>query len=110
MKPIPEVGKEYNCFDDGKINKSRLYTVIVKEIIKVKNVDPDILEMWEEEVEQCDWLYAEETDYFIKTDNGDENPEYFVRTVEGEWFSIGGFLNSGLLDVDGEMYNTFING
>lgn len=103
MKPIPEIGKTYNCFDDGKIRHSRLYTVDVKEVISFDKIDNETLNEWKEQVEQCYWLFAKETDYFIKTENGEDGNAIFVRTLDGGWFSIGGFMNSGRLDVDGEL-------
>lgn len=98
---IPILNKEYNCFDDGKINQSRLYQVTVKEIISFKEIDKDTLEQWRDEVKQCYWLYAKETDFFIKTWNGSDT-ETFVRTKDKSWFSMG-FMNSGRLDLDGKL-------
>jgi hypothetical protein len=72
MKQIPEIGKTYNCFDDGKISHSRLYTVDVVDVIPFENIDEDTLNEWKEKVEECDWLFAKETDYFIKTANGED--------------------------------------
>lgn len=103
MKPIPEIGKTYNCFDDGKISHSRLYTVDVVSVIPFENIDEDTLDEWVERVEECDWLFAKETDYFIKTSNGEDGDAVFVRTLDGGWFSIGQFMNSGILDIDGEF-------
>lgn len=98
---LPIINKEYNCFDDGKINNSRLYQVTVKEIIPFTEIDNDTLEQWKDEVKQCYWLYNKETDFFIKTWNGDD-VETFVRTKDGGWFSMG-FLCSGRLDIDGTL-------
>ena len=103
MKQIPEIGKTYNCFDDGKITTSRLYTVDVVSVIPFENIDKDTLSEWRELVEECDWLFAKETDYFIKTENGEDGNAVFVRTKDGGWFSLGQFMNSGILDVDGEL-------
>lgn len=103
MKPVPEIGKNYNCFDDGKITQSRLYTVDVVDVISFDKIDIETLEEWKDQVEQCDWLFAKETDYFIKTENGEDGNATFVRTLNGDWFSIGQFMNSGRLDVDGEL-------
>jgi hypothetical protein len=98
---LPEIGKTYNCFDDGKIRESRRYEVKVKEIIPFKEIDKDTLDQWKEEVKNCYWLYATDTDYFIKTWNGDDI-ETFVRTKDREWFSMG-FMCSGILDIDGSL-------
>lgn len=54
------------------------------------------------------WLYAEETDYFIKCEieGYDENPIWFVRTINDEWFSMNvtNSWQSGILDVDWSIY------
>lgn len=33
LQPIPEVGKRYHCFDDGKITFSRHFIVEVNEVL-----------------------------------------------------------------------------
>lgn len=101
LKNIPIVGNQYNCFDDGKISESRKYQVTIKEIIPFDEINKKTLKQWKEESNQCDWLYAPQTDVFVITDNGDET-ETFVRTKDGGWFSMG-FLNSGRLDIDGSL-------
>lgn len=100
---IPKIDKIYNCFDDGKIKESRLYKVKIKEIVPFDMIDKDTLAEWNKEVKQCDWLYSKITDYFIKTISSDMDEEIFVRTLDNGWFSIGGFINSGRLDVDGSL-------
>lgn len=109
MKSIPKVAQTYNCFDDGKVSLSRLYTVDVKQVIAFNKIDKKTLEDWKEEVYSCHWLYAKETDYFIKTENGEDGDAVFVRTKDGGWFSIGNFMNSGRLDVDGELMEILNN-
>jgi hypothetical protein len=98
---LPEIGKTYNCFDDGKISESRRYEVTIMEIIPFKEIDKDTLEQWNEEVKTCDWLYDVKTDYFIKAWNG-ADIETFVRTKDKGWFSMG-FMCSGRLDIDGSL-------
>ena len=100
---IPEIGKTYNCFDDGKITKNRLYTVYVVNVIPFDKIDKETLSEWKEHVDECDWLFAKTTDYFIKTENGEDGNAVFVRTLDGGWFSIGQFMNSGRLDVNGSL-------
>lgn len=55
------------------------------------------------------WLYAEETDYFVKCSipKYDKNDVWFVRTIDGGWFSIdtNSWWMSGRLDVDGKLFN-----
>ena len=65
MKNLPEIGKTYNCFDDGKIRKSRMYQVTITEIIPFEKADNEILELWKETISSCYWLF-DKTDYFIK--------------------------------------------
>jgi len=98
---IPKIGKTYNCFDDGKIRESRRYEVTVTKIVPFTKIDDETLLEWKIEVEQCYWLYATETDYFIITTDEDNEEEIFVRTKDTGWFGIGGFLNCGRMDVDG---------
>ena len=103
-QPVPEVGKEYYIFDDGKIKPSRLGITTVLEVIPFQECkDSELLEVWQNEVEECYWLYAPETDYFIMAESvGDPEPSYFVRTEDGGWFSLGWF--GARLDIDGSLY------
>ena len=105
LQPVPEVGKEYNAFDDGKIRPSRLEHVKIVEVIPFNEcTDQTLVATWKREVEECYWLYAEETDYFIKANcvQPDIGAQWFVRTVDGGWFSIGWW--GSRLDIDGELY------
>lgn len=101
---IPEINKEYACFDDGKIRESRMYKVTITEIIPFDKIDNKTLIQWKNEVKQCHWLYAKKTDLFVKAHNGDEI-EVFVRTKDDGWFSLG-FMNCGRLDVDGGLVSS----
>jgi hypothetical protein len=94
-----EIGKT-NYYDDGKIRESRRSSVIVTDIIPFGKIDKSILNLWSEEVESCGFLYANETDFFI---SGilDNEKIFFVRTIDGGWFSIG--YNGGRLDYDGSL-------
>lgn len=42
MKQIPQIGKRYNCFDDGKISYSRLYQVLITDVLKFDDIDSDL--------------------------------------------------------------------
>lgn len=105
MKLDVELNKTYNYFDDGKIRESRRMLVTITEIIPFNEIDEGTLLSWKEEVELCDWLYAKETDYFIKgllkIDNDKDESIIFIRTINGDWFSMGFF--GGRLDVDGSL-------
>ena len=101
-QPVPEVGKEYYAFDDGKISPSRLEIVKIIEVIPFSAcTDLELMGRWSDEVIECYWLYATETDYFIKAAYNDETA-YFVRTTDGGWFSLGWF--GSRLDIDGHLY------
>ena len=104
LQPVPEVGKEYHAFDDGKIKPSRLEVVKITELIPFAEASEELINLWKQEVEECYWLYAEETDYFVKANYTlpDIEAQWFVRTEDGGWFSLG-FWGSRL-DVDGELY------
>ena len=101
LQPVPEVGKEYNAFDDGKIRPSRLEVVKITELIPFDKADEELINKWKQNVEECYWLYATETDYFAKGEWDDET-SYFVRTEDGGWFSMGWW--GSRLDIDGELY------
>ncbi len=108
----PVLGQTYNYFDDGKIRLARRMEVVITEIIPFNEIDSETMELWNKEVEECDWLYAKETDYFVKADLkiADGKPEkiIFVRTrgnLNG-WFSLGWW--GGILDIDGSL-NALIN-
>ena len=102
--PIP--GRTYNYFDDGKVNPSRMYSVLITDTIPFSEIDDETLQFWKEEVESCPWLYSTETPYFIEGDlQLDDKIEKvcFVRTIDDDvyWFSLGYW--AGLLDVDGTL-------
>lgn len=54
------------------------------------------------------WLYAEKTDYLIKCSipDYDENDVWFVRTINGGWFSLNTVNDwmAGSLDVSGVLF------
>ena len=105
-QPVPEVGKEYHAFDDGKIRRSRHSIVRITEVVPFASVNHKaFLEEWQQEVEDCYWLYAKETDYFVKAEWDDET-SYFVRTQDGGWFSLGWF--GARLDIDGSLYQKLL--
>lgn len=107
LQPLPEVGKEYHFFDDGKIKPSRHSIITIVEIIPFEGCnDAELLDNWRCDVFDCPWLYADKTDYFIKAVWSDDEA-YFVRTTDGGWFSLGFF--GGRLDIDGSLYKNMLN-
>ena len=103
MKPNVEINKIYHYFQDGKVKPSRRITVRILDIIPFEDIDQETFDMWLEEREDCDWLYARETDYFIKAihERDDTCEVYFVRTIDDTWFGLGWMC--GILDIDGEL-------
>ena len=106
---MPEIGKTYAFFDDGKTGFSRRYKATILDIIPsnvVEELDPELFAGWKENFEAADFLYAPITDFFIKCSipKYDDCFVYFVRDTNDGWFSIDFPHNwmSGLLDVDGE--------
>ena len=110
MKNLPKIGETYNCFDDGKISKSRMYQVTIDEIIPFEKADDEMLELWKEEGVYRTWMFNE-ADYFIKfTSNEfkDEPNGVFARTKDGGWFGLGNFWNTGRLDIDGSLTQSLL--
>ena len=104
---LPTIGQTYTYFDDGKIRLARRMEVVITEIIPFNEIDSETMELWNEEVEECDWLYAKKTDYFVKADlkiTEDKTEKIvFVRTRDNlyGWFSLGWWC--GILDIDGSL-------
>ena len=109
-QPVPKCDNEtvYAFFDDGKSGYSRRYIAKVQLIVPfedVKRNDKNLYNEWKREVKDCYWLFAKETDYFVSCTvfGFSEQPVWFVRTLDGGWFSLecGSLWWSGSLDVTG---------
>lgn len=131
MKEVPEIGKFYHFFDDGKTSTSRHYIckcerIITPEeakrvMIEVPNkyVDDvmDTISLYEHwynnEVPSTYWLFSDKTDYFVECScpKYDKHNLWFVRTHDGGWFSmdIQNFWQGGRLDIDGEIFQEVLN-
>ena len=112
MQPIPEVGKKYHCFDDGKITFSRHFIIQVDEVLghqQFKKKYPNEFKAYREAVKEDYWLYSTHSDKFIVTHKG-ENDELgvYVRTKQGDWFGIGSYWNCGVLDVTGKIWEKLV--
>ena len=113
---LPELGKRYHFFEDGKSGPSRHFIIEITEIIPFEEmIDGELLDIYDAEVEECDFLYAPETDYFVYgrkvlSDNTlDMEDEFiFIRTNYGGWFSFGHWFEDGQLDVDSSKYNEIV--
>lgn len=106
MRKLPEIGKFYDCYDDGKIHESWKYKVKIISIIPFEKASLYLRAQWRKKQNSYYWIFARETDYFIighsyeREDEGIISQSVFVRTKDGEWFSIGDFWDSGLLIVE----------
>ena len=132
LKPIPEIGKFYHFWDDGKTSTSRHYICKVERIITPKEakniiiqvpeydwdnkkniiVDKSLYDQYQEQARDCDWLYVIDTDFLVEISCPvyDEHNLWCVRTKDGGWFSIDvqSWWQSGRLDITGEIYNNII--
>ena len=133
IKNLPEVGKEYHFWDDGKTSTSRHYICKCERIItpeEAKSIivtvpewnfdfnenefnDISLYDHWKIEVYNHDWLYAEDTDYFVECScpKYDEDNLWFIRTKDGGWFSMNvqNSWQGGRLDIDGKIFEDIIN-
>ena len=133
-KTIPEVGKEYHFWDDGKSSPSRHYICRCERVIPYKEANnilfelkdyPDpknielfipykvsLKEIWQKESSHANWLFAEDTDCFVEIScpNYDDNNLWAARTKDGGWFTLGiqSSWQGGEIDIDGEHYNKII--
>lgn len=115
-----EIGKFYHFWDDGKSSISRHYICKCEGIITVEeskellfesyywneednvSVALTLYDIWTKNKEQCPWLYAGDTPYFIvcSCPKYDNHLLYFAKTKDGTWFSmdVQTWWQSGLLD------------
>lgn len=105
MRKLPEIGKFYDCYDDGKIHESRKYKVKIISIIPFEKASLYLRAQWRKAQNSYYWIFAREMDYFIignsyeREDEGIISESIFVRTIDGEWYSIGNYWDNGLLIV-----------
>ena len=99
---IPELNEEYDYFDDGKITPSRHDKVVITELVRFNKIDKKTKANWLKAVEQYNWLYNKETDYFVKGRLKEVKEDViFVRTLDNGWFSLGWW--AGRLHTDGSL-------
>ena len=112
LKPVPEAGKRYHCFDDGKITFSRHFIIKVDEVLghmQFRKKYPKLFEMYMENVKMCYWLYSTHSDKFVIAHEGENGePGVYVRTKQGDWFGAGSWWNSALLDIDSTIWDNMI--
>lgn len=119
---IPEIGKEYHFFDDGKTSLSRHYVckcerVITPEEAKEIIFDLDdgkitLYDIWKDTSSKCTFLFAKDTDYFVEVScpSYDENNLWAVRTKDGGWFTLDvqNDWQGGRVDVTGEIFHNVV--
>lgn len=132
LEPVPEVGKEYHFWDDGKSSPSRHYicrcerlltceeakTIVFdlkfypdptkKEYISYKKT---LFEIWQEEIKGTSWIFEEDTDYFVEVScpTFDDNKLWAARTKWGGWFTLEiSFWQGGEIDVTGEKFRNIV--
>lgn len=110
--PVPEVGKKYHCFDDGKIRFTRHFIIQVDEVLgyyQFKKKYPELFQQYIKCVKRSYWLYSKSSDKFIITHDGENNEiGVYVRMKDGGWFGIGSWWNSAELDVTGNLWNNLV--
>ena len=134
FEPVPEVGKEYHFWDDGKSSPSRHYICRCERVLPYKDAknikftlreyegftkdssfkesETSLRKIWKEAVKSHDWIFEEDTDYFVEVScpNYDENNLWAARTKWGGWFTlqIQSFWQGGELDVSGEKFKNIV--
>ena len=127
-KPIPQIGEILKFYDDGKTGYSRRYWAKVIRIVPMKDaervilkdipeyddddnlcyVERTLVQQWEIEKQEAEWIYAVNTDFFIECQipSYDNYTIWFARMKQGGWFSMNvqNFWQGGLLDVDNTWY------
>lgn len=107
---IPQIGKKYYVYDDGKHRLSREDEIEITKIISFKDLDKNLVRLWEEEVNTYS-LYSKTTDYLVfgVLNNGDK--AVFTRSYDGKWFSIQlehGYVDPGEIDISGVIHDVLI--
>ena len=122
---VPRVGEKLHFWDDGKISDHRHFLAVVTHVLTPEETkklcfdssgisdaldEPckSLIDAWEVNKKDANWIFAEETDYFI----GCAIPEYddhiiwFARTKDGGWFSmcLHSAWEGGRLDVSDKRY------
>ena len=72
----------------------------------------DIYDIWLKDKKNCYWIFKDSTDYFVETTNpyDDFDKEYFARSKNGGWFSIGypDSMVGSRLDITGNLSKNLI--
>lgn len=120
---IPEVGKFYHFWDDGKCGVSRHYIAKCEEIIPIKSAETyliadqyhnkkSLLKLWVKEKKHVNWIFNPKTDVIIRCSipKYDKYDIFFARDKNAGWFSFctTGWWQGGRLDIDGQIYENVL--
>lgn len=120
---IPEVGKYYHFWDDGKCGVGRHYIAKCEEIISLddashiliaddNHVKCKLIKLWAKEKKHKKWIFSPKTDVIVRCSipKYDERDIYFARDNSDGWFSFNttGWWQGGCLDIDGTIYEAVI--
>ena len=121
---IPEVGKFYHFWDDGKCGVSRHYIAKCEEIIPIESAETyliadqyhnkiSLLKLWVKEKKHVNWIFSPKTDVIIRCSipKYDKYDIFFARDKNDGWFSFctTGWWQGGQLDIDGQIFEDIIN-
>ena len=120
---IPEVGKFYHFWDDGKCGVSRHYIAKCEEIIPIESAETylianqyhnkkSLLKLWVKEKKHVNWIFSPKTDVIIRCSipKYDQYDIFFARDNDDGWFSFctTGWWQGGRLDIDGSIYEAIL--
>lgn len=113
MTVIPKVGGVYHVFNDGKVTWSRHHLETCVEVIPFNDFKSHkMYSEWLDCIKECDWLYAQTTDYIVVCkvmDDPDDELVYYTRTTDGDWFGFGTMIGDGILDTDRTRWKYWID-
>lgn len=114
------INKLYDCFDDGKITRSRMYQVYVIRSLDITEIPKELKELVNKEIENTPHLYDPNPKEILEAVTYEctfPQIEYFLPTKGGGYFGLGeiiydydikeyycnSFFCSGRLDITGEL-------
>lgn len=113
---LPQKGKKYYCYDDGKVSYGRQYEVLITDVIPWNDAAEELQHLCNQAIKQDPDLYKCNQDYIVIGVSYEQylpTIEIFLETKYNGWFGIGdynkkeqtfiNYWNSGLLDVDNSL-------
>ena len=111
---LPEEGKLYWHYDDGKVRPSRQEKVKVLKVVPYSEVSKEIRERINKEIKECDWLYNDVISHVVFASNlnmigypwneHDHEIIYLPSKRDGWYgFGVNCYWNQGRLDIDGKL-------